>query len=372
MKKIIFVTDKVYPYFFGGQEKRIHDFARKLAENGFDVSIASMKWWKEDNFIKDGIKYIAFSKKIELYKKDGRRNYLNNFLFGLNTFFFVLKTDSDIIDFEVFPYFPIIFARLAIFFGEKKTKIIGNWCECLGKDGWKNYDSNRWFIGLVLEKLAKSSCDKYLAISEFTKNRMVKNLGIDEKKIEVIHPCIIDYERIYKIKEQERKDYDIVFFGRLVWHKHVEKIIEISNKLKKNGINAKILIIGNGPEEENIKRIVEEHELMRDVYFLDFIDSYDELIKKIKSAKIMILPSEREGFGIAVLEANACGLPVLVLDYPDNAAKELIKNGENGFVCKNDKELYEKTKFFLEKNVQVNFNSSLPNSKKMSNFYNSI
>ena len=76
MKKIIFITDKVYPYFIGGQEKRIHDFSELLSNNGFDVSIASMKWWEGSNaFVEDGIKYFAFSKKVDLYHKDGRRNY---------------------------------------------------------------------------------------------------------------------------------------------------------------------------------------------------------------------------------------------------------------------------------------------------------
>ena len=58
----------------------------------------------------------------------------------------------------------------------------------------------------------------------------------------------------------------------------------------------------------------------------------------MKSSKVFVLPSTREGFGIAVIEANACGIPVITIDHKDNAAKDLIEEGKNGFVCELDKE----------------------------------
>jgi glycosyltransferase involved in cell wall biosynthesis len=51
------------------------------------------------------------------------------------------------------------------------------------------------------------------------------------------------------------------------------------------------------------------------------------------ASKVFVLPSEREGFGIVVTEANAAGIPVVTVDMPDNAAKYLIEQGENGLVC---------------------------------------
>lgn len=52
----------------------------------------------------------------------------------------------------------------------------------------------------------------------------------------------------------------------------------------------------------------------------------------MKSSKILVLPSSREGFGMVVLEANACGLPVLTVDEPQNAAQHLIREGINGVI----------------------------------------
>jgi L-malate glycosyltransferase len=345
--KITFIYDLAYPFSKGGAEKRIYDFANCLSRH-HDVEIVSSKFWIGKNIcILNKVRHIGITEKNNLYDKNGKRKVLSSFFFGLKTFIFVLKTDADVLDFEVFPYFPIIFVKIALFFKRKKPKIISNWCECLGKNGWKKYSRNFWFVGLSLEKLAKLNCDSYIAISEFTKKRMEKNLGIDGKKISVIHPCIIDHERIKKINDPKEKKYGIVYFGRLISHKHVEKIIELSSRLKEDGIKTKTLIVGNGSEESNLKKMVNDLNFTKDIFFLDFIDDYDKLIGKIKSAKIMVFPSEREGFGIAVLEANACGLPVLVIDYPENAAKTLIEDEKNGFICHDDDQLFCKVKMLL-------------------------
>jgi len=53
----------------------------------------------------------------------------------------------------------------------------------------------------------------------------------------------------------------------------------------------------------------------------------------MKSSKVFVLPSTREGFGIVALEANACGLPVVTVNHKMNAACDFIANGETGFIC---------------------------------------
>jgi len=54
----------------------------------------------------------------------------------------------------------------------------------------------------------------------------------------------------------------------------------------------------------------------------------------MKASNVFVLPSTREGFGIAALEANACGLPVVTVNHKRNAAGDLVKNGKNGFLCR--------------------------------------
>jgi glycosyltransferase involved in cell wall biosynthesis len=79
--------------------------------------------------------------------------------------------------------------------------------------------------------------------------------------------------------------------------------------------------------------MVKRLELERNILFFDFFDDHDLVCALMKSSKVFFLPSTREGFGTVVIEANACGLPAIVIDHKNNAAIDLIKDGENGFIC---------------------------------------
>jgi len=332
MKKIAFITESVYPYFVGGQEKRIYDYSNFLTlHNHFRVSVVSMKHWDDTTMMKNDVKYVDICPKLPIYKKDGKRNIFSSIRFGFATFFYVFKSDDDILDIDVFPYFPLIFARCAVFFKKKKPIIIGYWAEYWGKKYWKKYYGFFWWAGVILEKISFWSCDEIVANSHFTQNKLQKAFGKNKKKIISIPPASIDIERIDTIQSQ-KKIYDIIYYGRIIAHKHVEHIVDTVEALVNNDYDARALIIGGGPDEEMIKSKIISKNLSKNINLIDFVDDYEDLIKYIKSAKIMIQPSEREGFGITVVEANACGLPVFVIDYPDNATKELIENDVNGFV----------------------------------------
>ncbi|XLQ20400.1 MAG: glycosyltransferase family 4 protein [Candidatus Moraniibacteriota bacterium] len=356
MKKIAFITDKVYPYFIGGQEKRIFEYSKILKNlDQFEVSIVSMKWWQDSEKFVKNINYISICSQSQIYKKNGKRNILSSMRFGIATFFYVLKSDDDILDIEIFPYFPVISARLASIFKRKKPIIVGYWAEYWGKEYWHEYYGFFWFIGVFLEKISYISCDKIIANSYFTQDKLQWAFGKDKEKIMTIFPISVDIDRINKVSNQYKK-YDIIYYGRIIAHKHVEHIIDIVKRIKLDNHNIKALIIGEGPDDKIIKEKILSDKLSENIEFINFIDDYDVLISRIKSAKLMIQLSEREGFGITVIESNACGVPVLIIDYPDNAAKELINNDENGFVCKDVEDVYKKSNLLLfgESNEMLN------------------
>jgi glycosyltransferase involved in cell wall biosynthesis len=93
--------------------------------------------------------------------------------------------------------------------------------------------------------------------------------------------------------------------------------------------------------------------------------SDENLYSMIKSSKVFVLPSSREGFGMAVIEANALGVPVITVNERDNAAKELVKNGKNGFVCGLDEqEIAKRIDFLLKKDNYKSFYENCINSSK--------
>ena len=341
MKKIAFITESVYPYFFGGQEKMIYDYATILAQD-HSIKIVTMKQWDgSSTMVKEGVSYVGICARLPIYKKNGKRNSIASLWLGIKTFFWVLCCDEDILFINVFPYFPLIFARMAIFFKKKKPVIIGGWAEYWGKEYWKKYYPCHWWMGVFLERASYAVIDHIVVISQFTRNKIVRAFGTGTKKMTILAPAYIKTNIINSVSVHEKK-YDIIYYGRIIAHKHVEHIVNVVEKSLLQGTPLRALIIGDGPDKKHITDMIAIKKIEKNIDLMDFIDDYAELITQIKSAKVMIQPSEREGFGITVVEANACGLPVFVISYPDNASAELVKDGVNGYVCVDEHDLYQK------------------------------
>jgi len=125
--------------------------------------------------------------------------------------------------------------------------------------------------------------------------------GIDIKTITQIEPSL------YKC--------DIIFIGRFIKEKNLDILIGSIDHLRKCLPDIKCHIIGSGPEEKRLVNMVIELKLKDHITFFGFLD-YGEVIAMIKSSKVLVLPSIREGFGIVVLEAFACGIPVVTVRSP--------------------------------------------------------
>ena len=92
------------------------------------------------------------------------------------------------------------------------------------------------------------------------------------------------------------------------------------------------LIIGDGPERTDLKSRVRESGLEDNVEFCGFLEDYSDALALMKSSRAFASPSTREGFGMAALEANACGLPVVTVRHRMNAVMDLVTE-QTGMVC---------------------------------------
>jgi len=149
------------------------------------------------------------------------------------------------------------------------------------------------------------------------KVQIIQN-GVDLKRMNMILPHI--------------ETSDIIFVGRLIKEKNVDLLIRAMGIFSQKNKNYQLLIIGDGPERETIVQLICELSLEPHVRMIRFQDNHDEIIARMKSAKIFVLPSTREGFGIAALEALTCGIPVITVDHPANAIRDLITE-QNGCLC---------------------------------------
>lgn len=329
--KIAFVYDAVYPWVKGGAEKRIYELAKRLASKGHQVHWYGMGYWWRENGKKDiemdGIKLHGVCKPVELYEND-RRSIKEAIYFAWMILFKLNAGKFDIIDCQGFPFFSCFTAKFRSLFN-KSTLVLT--LHEVWNDYWYEYLGKAGIFGKLTEKRMVKLTDKIITVSDKTKKDL-ENIKPSENSI--IIPNGIDLEEINGIKPHITKS-DIIFVGRLIKEKNVDLLIKSFVGVKKTYPNLKCTLIGEGPEKEELESLSRKSGLSDNIRFKGFMEDYQNVISYMKSSKILVLPSKREGFGMVVLEANACGLPVIVIDHPMNAAKDLVINGKNGFITEN-------------------------------------
>jgi L-malate glycosyltransferase len=347
--KIAIVSDAIYPYNKGGKEKRIFEISTRLAEKGHEVTIYCMKWWKgkQNAITENGVTLRAISPLYSLYSGE-RRSIKQALLFALSCFK-LLRADFDIIEADHMPHLVLFPLKIVALF--KRKKLFVTWSEVWGRKYWVNYIGIMGNLAYLIELVTSKLPDEILSVSNHTKDKLINDLGV-KCKINLITNGI-DLKFIEKIKTAKMTS-DIIFAGRLLKHKNVDVLINSVKILSREKPNIICLIIGEGPEKQKLVGQVQKLGLENNIKFLDFLPRHEDLYALIKSSKVFVLPSTREGFGIVALEANACGIPVIAINHKDNASKDLI-NGENGVLVDLDEfKLAEAIKLKLGKNSSVN------------------
>lgn len=318
--RIAYVYDAIYPYISGGVERRVWEVSRRLAERGHDVHIYGMHLWGGEKIIqKDGVTLHGICSPHTLYRK-GKRTFSQAIIFGVSVFWPLTKEHFDIVDCQQFPYFSALSAILSSRI--TRSPLVITWHE-VWEDYWYDYIGPLGFIGKTLERLVARSHTPAIAVSELTKDGLSRLAG--GKDIGII-PNGIDLRAIEGIRPAHRSS-DIIFVGRLIKEKHVDVLLEALFILKETIPDIRCLIIGDGPERRDLELKVMKTGLMSNALFTGFLQTPEDIIAHMKSSKVFVLPSIREGFGIAALEALACGLPVVTVDHPKNASKIFAEGG---------------------------------------------
>jgi len=323
--KIAFVYDVIYPDVKGGVEKRIWELATRLTRRGHDVHLFGMKFWDgEDILNREGVFLHGICPAQKLYF-GGRRSLWQAIYFSIHLFSPLLKERFDIIDCQQFPYFSCFSTKLASVV--KKTHFVITWHEVWG-DYWYEYLGWKGIVGKTTERLVARLTSENLAVSKTTAKNL-GNLGIHHE-IKII-PNGVDQKKIKSISPSNEPS-DIIFVGRLIREKHIDILIQAFHVILSENPNCCLLIIGDGPERNTVSTLLNKLRLEDRVRFIGFQECHDEILAHMKSSKIYVQPSTREGFGITALEALACGLPVVTVDHPANAIRDLITES-NGFLC---------------------------------------
>ena len=353
--KVAFVYDAIYPWVKGGAEVRIHELGRRLSLQGHDVHLFGIKWWEGKDILQyEGMTLHGVCKAQDLYV-NGRRSISEALVFSVKLFPALMKERFDLIDVSVFPYFSCFTVKAVSVL--KKIPSVFTWHEVWG-DYWYEYLGKRkGFLGLVVERAVARISNNNIAVSEWTKDRLEAFLGTG-KEITVL-PNGIDLKLISEIKpaghdcseSQGSKFYDIIFAGRLIKEKNADVLIKAVSLLKRDSPDICCCIVGDGPERNALEKLTLELDVQENVLFEGF-QEYRTLIGKIKASKVLVLPSSREGFGMVVIEAFACGVPVITVKEKYNAAQGLVEDGTDGFVVRlEEKEIAKVVETVTEKSL---------------------
>jgi glycosyltransferase involved in cell wall biosynthesis len=275
------------PWVGGGGAVRVYEISRRLAEKGHEVTVLSGNFQGAEDYHEGRLRYTFIGSR-------------NNYLFSTLTFALkaagYVKRHSEGFDLVVEDFAPWnpIFSRLL----SNRPAIL----HVNHREGWGIL--RRWpVIGLpffIVEKYYPLLFKHMTALSEGTKRKVAK-------KGTVVVPAGINSEIIAEGKKEE--DDFIIYVGRLsIKNKGLDILMEAMPRLK----DVKLLIAGRGREEERLREMARG----MDVDFLGFVDE-DKKMELLRRAKLLLLPSRFEGWGIVVLEAGAVGTPAVVSDLEE-------------------------------------------------------
>ena len=198
------------------------------------------------------------------------------------------------------------------------------------------------------------------ANSEYTKSVIVSIENRVKKNVKII-PMGVDTSRFNPDKASGLRndfgaEYLILSIGRLVDKKGIKYLIMAMKDVIKVFSNAKLIIGGSGPDKDKLVKFCDDLDLKNNVIFMGYIDNTD-LPKYYASSDIFVLPSietkggDTEGLGVVLLEAMACGIPVIGSNV--GGITDIIVNGKNGFLTipGNPQDLSDKIITILSNNV---------------------
>ena len=327
-KRLAILYDCPYPFIKGGGQKRLFEISQYLLKHDWEVEWYALKFWEGPEKIRHkGITFNAVGGQSKLYSSDGKRRIWETIYYGAMIARHIELRRFNIILAGQWPLFHLIPARFFCLIGQ--SKLVVDWWEVWGRDQWLKYFGLKGLLGLLLEKIMSRITPNIIAITQKGRDQLY-DLGVKKDGVTFI-PNGIDFEKILNSISKPNK-FDLTYMGRLKCHKNLDHLIQVVSLLKEKGDSMTLQIIGDGPERKALEALVKELNISENVVFHGEIESDIEAYSWMKTARIFVHPSTKEGGGsITVLEANACGLPVVAYRHENGIANELIDEGMNGY-----------------------------------------
>ncbi len=189
--------------------------------------------------------------------------------------------------------------------------------------------------------------DYLLTKEKFTKCRICKlvpEVGINIQRLELINPALkrIEYRRKYEIEENTTI---LMYIAELIPNKNQKMLIDCLRVLIDKGIKSELYLVGPNHSNDALSKYADEMGVSQQVEFLGWRSDIGELLNM---ADICVASSIREGFGLNIIEAMYCGLPVVATNNRGHST--IIRNNVNGYLV--DVNDYKKMAEYVEQIIR--------------------
>lgn len=316
-KKIIFVLPSLKG---GGAERVAVNVINNLDKKKYEIVLVLFK--KEGPYIDcitDSIRIIDLKK----------RNKYDLLVYPIKLCQIFKHENADLVV-SFLDFVNIITVISSFFVGKNLNLIISERNQPSFESQFSNFSKFR----KLLIKLCYPFADKIVTVSDGVANALEEQFFIKKDKLTTIYnPVEITNIRKKSLFEATHDFFDAKYFtiisvGRLEEQKNYELLINAFYKVQKKIDKSKLLILGKGCLENKLKKQVERLGLNNHVDFVGFQDNPYAWIKK---SNLFVLSSNFEGFPNVILEAMACGIPIISTDCP-SGPNELITDNVDGIL----------------------------------------
>lgn len=333
--KLGFVYDAVYPWIKGGGEKTLYELACALRDRGHECHFFGMKLWDgEKDVEREGLHYHGLSPAAPLYGDDGKRRLAQPLGFAWGLYRNLGRYDLasfDLFDVHAFPFLSV--PPFAAVHRRRMPRVpwLLTWLEAWGPDYWRRYLGWKGSLGSRVERWCGRAAPHNLCISPTTARRLENLVGVAAERITVIPRGFAPTDDVRRAEStaSQRVPRRAVAAGRLLAYKRVDKLIEAWPAVVAELPDARLDVIGDGPERAALERLAHQQSgrdrsLGESVRFLGQLPEREQVLQAIATAELLLQPSEREGQSTVVLEALTLGTPVLAAVGDETAVGDFL------------------------------------------------
>lgn len=320
MKILIFNWRDIKNPKSGGAEVHLHEIARRLASKDHEIVLVTSKF--------EDCKEIETIEGVQVIRIE------NKWIFNLTAFWYYLSNlrneEFDLIveDISKVPLYTPLYIR---------KPLIGIIHHIHGKTLFKELSFLKACYVYLSEKLIPFIYKKipFITVSKSTKKELAQ-MNIPKENIRII-PNGVNHNLCKYGSEAENPT--IVYFGRVKKYKRIGHLLKAFKLLEKTMDDVRLIIAGKGDANSRLKELAEQMNIENIKIYGK--TSNKEKIELLQKGWVFVTPSMKEGWGITVIEANACGTPCIAYSVP--GLRDSIIDGETGFLVE-DRNIQELAK----------------------------